>query len=48
VNTGNKLEGSYKQTVLENEDPDDTKINLKLDWLSKTDISKSAWLVNSH
>jgi hypothetical protein len=48
VNTGNQLEGSYKQTVLENEDPEDTKIHLKLDWQSNTAISKSAWLVNSH
>jgi hypothetical protein len=34
--------------VIPNEDPDDTKLNLKLDWESKTGISKSAWLVNGH
>jgi hypothetical protein len=48
VNTGNNLEGTYKQTVLENEDAEDTKINLKLEWQSNAAISKSAWLVNGH
>ena len=45
---GNVVDGSYKQTVIPNEDPDDKKINLKLEWQSNVGISESAWLVNSH
>lgn len=45
---GNFLTGSYKQTVIPNEDPDDKKINIKLDYQSSVGISESAWQVNAH
>jgi hypothetical protein len=32
LKNGNKLIGGYKQTVIPNEDPEDQKINVKLDW----------------
>ena len=45
---GNTLDGSYKQTIIPNEDPDDKKINMKLEWQSNVGISDSAWMVNCH
>jgi len=47
-NNGNQLEGNYKQTIIPNEDPDDKKLNIKLDWESKVGISRSSWQVNAH
>lgn len=34
LNNGNTLSGEYKQTVVPNEDPDDQRVNIKLDWQS--------------
>ena len=48
VNNGNTLTGNYSQTVIPNEDPQDTKVNLKLDWQSSINISNAAWEVNAH
>lgn len=49
LNNGNELEGSYKQTQIANEeDPDNPKVNIKLDWQSKAGIADSAWKVNAH
>ena len=45
---GNILTGTYKQTVIPNEDPDDKKVNLKLDYQSSVGISEAAWQVNAH
>ena len=45
---GNVVPGCYKQTVIPNEDPDDKKVNIKLDYQSNVGISESAWLVNAH
>ena len=45
---GNVVPGNYKQTVIPNEDPDDKKINIKLDYQSNVGISESAWQVNAH
>ena len=36
---GNKVNGSYKQTVIPNEDPDDKKVNIKLEYQSDVGIS---------
>ena len=48
INNGNTLNGSYSQTVIPNEDSEDTKVNLKLDWQSNVNISNSAWEINAH
>lgn len=45
---GNSVAGTYKQTIIPNEDPEDKKINLKLDYQSNVGISESAWQVNAH
>ena len=45
---GNEVAGSYKQTVIPNEDPDDKKVNIKLDYQSNVGISESAWQINAH
>ena len=45
---GNIAPGNYKQTIIPNEDPDDKKINLKLEYQSSVGISESAWQVNAH
>lgn len=45
---GNSLAGNYKQTVIPNEDPDDKKLNLKLEYQSNVGISEAAWQVNAH
>lgn len=48
LRNGNKVEGSYKQTVVPNEDPDDQRINLKLDWQGKVGLGQTAFQVNKH
>lgn len=45
---GNVAPGTYKQTIIPNEDPDDKKLNLKLEYQSYVGISESAWQVNGH
>ena len=45
---GNVVAGNYVQTVIPNEDPDDKKINIKLEYQSKVGISESAWQINAH
>lgn len=45
---GNVVPGNYKQTVIPNEDPDDKKVNIKLDYQSNVGISESAWQINAH
>lgn len=45
---GNQVAGSYNQTIIPNEDPDDKKLNIKLDYQSDVGISTSAWQVNAH
>ena len=40
---GNSAAGNYKQTVIPNEDPDDKKVNIKLEYQSNVGISESAW-----
>lgn len=45
---GNSINGSYKQTIIPNEDPDDKKLNIKLEYQSNVGISESAWQVNAH
>lgn len=45
---GNSAAGTYKQTIIPNEDPEDKKINMKLDYQSNVGISESAWQVNAH
>jgi radial spoke head protein 1 len=45
---GNQLAGNYKQTVIPNEDPDDKKVNIKLDYQSNVGISEAAWQINAH
>jgi hypothetical protein len=45
---GNQVGGDYKQTIIPNEDPEDKKVNLKLEWQSAVGISESAWQVNAH
>lgn len=48
LNNGNTLSGEYKQTVIPNEDPDDTRVNMKLDWQSNAGLATSASKVNKH
>ena len=49
INNGNELCGSYKQTQIQNEDdPDNPKVNIKLDWQSDVKIAESAWCINAH
>jgi radial spoke head protein 1 len=48
INNGNTLEGSYSQTKIPNEESEDAKPTLKLDWHSDVCISQSAWQVNAH
>ena len=45
---GNLAPGNYKQTIIPNEDPDDKKVNIKLEYQSDVGISEAAWLVNAH
>ena len=45
---GNTLDGVYQQEIIPNEDPDEKKINMKLNWQSRVGISESASLVNAH
>lgn len=45
---GNSVPGTYKQTVIPNEDPDDKKLNIKLEYQSEVGISGAAWQVNAH
>lgn len=48
LKNGNKLPGQFKQTVIPNEDPDDQRVNIKLDWQSTVGLVKSAEEVNKH
>lgn len=48
LKNGNKVAGSFKQTVIPNEDPDDQKINMKLNWQGKVGLGESAFEVNKH
>ena len=36
---GNKVNGSYKQAIIPNEDPDDKRVNIKLEYQSDVGIS---------
>lgn len=48
MKNGNQISGSYKQTVIPNEDPEDQKINIKLDWQAKVGLLEAASEVNKH
>lgn len=48
MKNGNQILGSYKQTVIPNEDPEDQKINIKLDWQAKVGLLEAASEVNKH
>ena len=49
LNNGNKLKGNYKQNKVTNEDdPDNVKVMINLDWQSNVGICESAWKINAH
>jgi radial spoke head protein 1 len=45
---GNVLEGAFSQTVIPNEDPEDQRVNLNIEWQSTFDLYGAASQVNLH
>ena len=48
LKNGNQIAGNYKQTVTPNEDPEDTRVNIKLDWQAGVGLADSAVHINKH
>ena len=42
LKNGNQISGGYKQTVIPNEDPEDQRVNVKLDWQAKVGLLEAA------
>ncbi|CAD8054128.1 unnamed protein product [Paramecium primaurelia] len=45
---GNKIQGTYNQKIIPNDDPDDKKLNIEMKWASNGYLYQNADLVNAH